>query len=246
MKQPKRAAAATTNGQSQEGVVRSADLPPAAAAALPASQRGSVDAEATRPTTPAAGAARRLRFEYVQARTLDENPANWRKHGEEQLAGLKQLIDDPKVGWAGALLWNERTRRLIDGHGRKKVVHPDAFVPVLIGNWSEEEERTILLTLDPIAQMAGADQGQLHDLLAQAELGGALQPVEALLEQLAGPAETDGTELVPLEVPAAPAMSWVLIGIPTVRFGDVAPLIEQLAAVPDTFMETTSNDYDPR
>src|SRR5262245_34156906 len=92
----------------------------------------------------------RLRLEWVVAVSLTANPKNWRRHPETKLAAIKGLIADPEVGWAGALLFNERTGRLIDGHARQKVVDPKAVVPVLIGSWSEEAEKRILLTLDPI------------------------------------------------------------------------------------------------
>src|SRR5262245_28961578 len=109
--------------------------------------------------------ARRLRLEWIESGSLTANPANWRRHPEGQMSALKGLIVDPEVGWAGALLFNERTGRLIDGHARQKVVDPKTPVPVLIGSWSEAAEKRILLTLDPIAGMAIADIAQLEALL---------------------------------------------------------------------------------
>jgi hypothetical protein len=71
-----------------------------------------------------------------------------------------------EVGWAGALLYNERTGRLIDGHLRRKVAaEQGAPVPVLIGSWSEAEEALILATLDPLGALATADSGRLDTLL---------------------------------------------------------------------------------
>jgi len=66
-------------------------------------------------------------------------------------------MDDPDVGWAGACLYNERTKRLIDGHARKSVTDPKQVVPVLVGDWSEEAEKKILVTLDPVGVMAQGD-----------------------------------------------------------------------------------------
>ena len=71
----------------------------------------------------------RLRLEYIDVKQLAENPANWRIHSDEQMAGLQGVLD--QVGWAGALLYNERPKRLIDGHARKKI--SKGKVPVLIG-----------------------------------------------------------------------------------------------------------------
>src|SRR5260370_23230818 len=79
---------------------------------------------------------RPLRLEWLAAKTLSDNPANWRRHPGKQLTALKDVLAE--VGWAGALLYNERTKRLIDGHARKKV--SSGKVPVLVGSWSEEQE----------------------------------------------------------------------------------------------------------
>ena len=72
-----------------------------------------------------------------------------------------------RVGWAGALLFNERTGRLVDGHARKDLpISRDKPLPVLVGSWSDEQERLILLTLDPIGAMAETDADQLEELLS--------------------------------------------------------------------------------
>jgi hypothetical protein len=79
-------------------------------------------------------------------------------------------------------LLNERTGRLIDGHLRKKVglARGDALVPVLIGSWTEEQEKTILATLDPLAAMATADSAALDALLHDVDTN-----CEALQQMLA-------------------------------------------------------------
>lgn len=100
---------------------------------------------------------RNLRLEWIEAGSLTENPANWRRHSPEQLQSIKDLLQDPDVGWAGACLFNERTKRLIDGHARKSVADPSTPIPVLVGDWSEEAERKILATLDPVGAMAQGD-----------------------------------------------------------------------------------------
>ena len=98
-----------------------------------------------------------LRLEWIEAGSLTENPGNWRRHSPEQLQSIKDLLQDPDVGWAGACLYNERTQRLIDGHARKSVADPSTPIPVLVGNWTEEAERKILATLDPVGAMAQGD-----------------------------------------------------------------------------------------
>lgn len=108
-----------------------------------------------------------LRLEWRSPAELAENPRNWRTHPEDQIAALTDVIGE--VGWAGACLFNERTGRLIDGHARRKVAIEQGTerVPVLVGDWSEEQEATILASLDPLAAMAEADAGKLDALLAE-------------------------------------------------------------------------------
>ena len=106
---------------------------------------------------------RPLRLEYLDAASLDENPANWRLHPSEQTQALSASIDE--VGWAGALLYNERTKRLLDGHARRKLFAGKGEVPVLVGSWDEATERKILAVLDPLGGMTETNRGALADLL---------------------------------------------------------------------------------
>jgi hypothetical protein len=117
-----------------------------------------------------------LRLEWRSPAELAENPANWRTHPEAQVAALTDVIAE--VGWAGACLYNERTGRLIDGHARRKVALEKAIplVPVLVGDWSEEQEKTILATLDPLSALAEADAAKLDALLREVETDPANDP----------------------------------------------------------------------
>ena len=125
-----------------------------------------------------------LRLEWRTPEELADNPANWRKHPDAQSKALAGLVGE--VGWAGAALFNEQTGRLIDGHLRKKIpasLLVDGRMPVIIGNWTEEQERRILLTLDPLAGMAETDTAALQSLLADATSED--EAVKAMLQSLA-------------------------------------------------------------
>jgi DNA modification methylase len=119
-----------------------------------------------------------LRLEWVEAETLQDNPRNWRRHPDQQMGALADVIAE--VGWAGALLYNEATGRLLDGHARKKL---GGKVPVLIGSWTEEQERKILATLDPLAAMAEADLQVLNALLR--EVDSESENIQTMLADLA-------------------------------------------------------------
>lgn len=130
-----------------------------------------------------------LRLEYRSPAELAENPVNWRRHPAAQLAALTDVIAE--VGWAGACLYNEATSRLIDGHARKSVALTQGAdkVPVLVGNWTPEQEAKILATLDPLAAMAEADTAALDALLRDVQTGS--QAVGDMLTELATAAGCD-------------------------------------------------------
>lgn len=127
-----------------------------------------------------------LELVYAEAGSLDANPHNWRKHPAQQISALQDVLNDKGVGWAGACLFNKRTGRLVDGHARKEAVDPKTPVPVLVGDWSEEDERKILLTLDPLAGMAEPDAQSLEMLMKEVETDSvALQDLLSSLAQSA-------------------------------------------------------------
>jgi hypothetical protein len=137
-----------------------------------------------------------LRLEWVEADTLADNPSNWRRHPDGQLGALREVLAE--VGWAGALLYNEQTRRLIDGHARKQLA--PGKVPVLVGAWTEAQEKVILASLDPIAGMAEADADRLEALLHEVNPTG--EAVRALLADLAARAGVEAG------LPLDPAEEW--------------------------------------
>jgi hypothetical protein len=101
---------------------------------------------------------------WVDPASLDENPLNWRKHPQRQTDAIGASIK--ANGWADTLLYNENTGRLIDGHARRQVAIEEGLdsVPVLVGNWTEEQEKHLLATLDPLGAMAETDASALTTL----------------------------------------------------------------------------------
>jgi len=101
----------------------------------------------------------------VRASKLAPNPRNWRVHPDAQRDALRGVLAE--VGYADALLARELPDgglELVDGHLRAETT-PDALVPVLVLDVDEQEAQKILLTHDPLAEMAIADQQQVHDLI---------------------------------------------------------------------------------
>jgi len=137
-----------------------------------------------------------LRLEYLDPADLDSNPANWRTHPQKQVASLQAAMAE--VGWAGALLYNERTKRLIDGHARKGLFAGKGKVPVLIGSWDEATEKKILATLDPLAAMAETEAAKLADLLREVNTGD--EDLAAMLSTLATDAGITPPDFQPVGV----------------------------------------------
>lgn len=120
----------------------------------------------------------------VPARDLIANPRNWRRHPKQQIDALQDLLAE--VGYADALLARELPDgklMLIDGHLRKDTT-PDALVPVLVLDVSEEEGDKILLTLDPLAAMAESNADRIKSLLQTVQTDS--PAVEELLRRTAG------------------------------------------------------------
>lgn len=138
-----------------------------------------------------------LRLEYWEPEKLNDHPLNWKRHPESQTKPLRELIDG--VGWAGAVLVNEATGKMLDGHARKKITRPGEKVPVLIGSWTEEQERLILATLDPIGALAQKDSSALTSLLQSMEAES--EALDLVLEELRAGAELEVTILGQLNVP---------------------------------------------
>ena len=113
------------------------------------------------PATPQVGIRELV---WVDPTSLDDNPLNWRKHPPKQRSAIGASIKNN--GWADALKFNENTGNLIDGHGRKQVAIENGIdsVPVLIGWWSEDQEKDLLATLDPLGSMAETDAEALQAL----------------------------------------------------------------------------------
>ena len=70
--------------------------------------------------------------------------------------------------------------------------------------------------------------------------------LEELLGEAAATSTDDGpVELRQLPTKPPPQMTWVLIGLATVRFGEIVEVIQALAGVEEIVLESTINDDTP-
>lgn len=122
-----------------------------------------------------------IELRRVAAGSLLPNPKNWRTHSKSQQEALKGVLAE--VGYADALLARETPSglMLIDGHLRAETT-PDQEVPVLVLDVDEKEAEKLLVTLDPLASMAGADDERLAAILKSVETDS--EAVQAMLAKL--------------------------------------------------------------
>ena len=129
------------------------------------------------------------------------NPSNWRTHGKAQRAALREVLDT--VGYVAQVIVNRRTGHLVDGHLRveEALSHGQPTIPALYVDLSEDEERLVLASLDPLAAMATTDEAKLRELLAEVSVSS--EALAAILAALAPAEQKDGLT-DPDDVPEPP------------------------------------------
>jgi DNA modification methylase len=141
------------------------------------------------------------------------NPRNWRVHPKHQQDALGGVLD--QVGFVQSVIVNQRTGYVVDGHARiaLAITCQQPTVPVVYVDLDDAEEKLILATLDPLAALAGADDGQLAALLA--EVSTSDDALSQLLRDLAPPVvkqlNPDDADLTPPAEPTTqPGDLWLL------------------------------------
>ena len=172
------------------------------------------------------------------------HPANWREHPQRQRRALADVLG--RVGWVDDVTVNRRTGRIINGHLRVRMAieRREPSVPVRYVDLSEDEERLVLATLDPITGLAVADTAALDELLQQVDAGeGALaELIESVAADAGLPIGGSVTGLVdPDEAPDQPAPEDVCV-----RPGDIYVLGDNRLMCGDsadaTSVQTLLND----
>lgn len=136
-----------------------------------------------------------VRHIRMRAGDLVPHELNPRRHPNAQREALADLYDE--VGFARSLLaypLPDGRLKLIDGHLRRDLT-PDLEVDVEVLDVDDEEARKLLLSLDPLVQLAHTDEAtlqQLRDLTCSASdalnnlwssIGAAQTTVDQTLEQ---------------------------------------------------------------
>lgn len=180
---------------------------------------------------------------------LRPDPKNARKHPEKNKALIRRSLEEVgafrsiAVDGEGIIRAGNGVYEQASALGLKvRVVEaaPDELIavkrPDLVG---KKAVRAALLD-NRAGETSEWDEAALADLAAtDADVLAGLFDEGELKAQ----AEAAEVELKQLEAKPPPKMTWVLIGLPTVRFGEVAADVERLAGLPGVICETTANDY---
>jgi hypothetical protein len=132
----------------------------------------------------------------VSAAELRANGKNWRLHPYAQRKAIAESLE--RIGMADVLLAYESEREngaltLIDGHARLEE-QPEVAWPTVVLDVTDEEADLLLLTLDPMTQMAEADTAALDALLAD-NAGVGTAGLEDLLHSLRAQAKEQAKQL---------------------------------------------------
>jgi len=102
-------------------------------------------------------------YELVDPNSVIPHTSNWRIHGEGQRTAINSILAD--IGWADVALVNVNTRNIVNGHLRQEeAIKAGQQLPVLWIDVTEEEELTLLASIDPIATMAETNWARLADI----------------------------------------------------------------------------------
>lgn len=175
-------------------------------------------------------------------RRYTDNP----RRNSRAVAKVRASIDE--FGWRQPIVVDEKLV-IIAGDTRflAALERQDERVPVHIArDLTADQARAYR-----IADNRTAEEAEWNDELLASELTKLLEANYNLaltgletseVDKLLG--ELEAPQLEELEPKPLPTMTWVLVGIPTVRYIEIAEEVERIALTPDVFCEVTANSDD--
>ena len=185
-------------------------------------------------------------IENVLTATLIPYARNARTHSEAQVAQIAGSIQE--FGFYNPVLI-DADNGIIAGHGRvmaANLLKLERVPCIRLEHLSDAQKRAFILADNRIALNSGWDTEMLANELSKLseeefDLGLLGFDEDELLKAI-GFSDDEEDTLKPLDIKKAPKMTWVLIGIPTVQFGQINDAVEKIAAIETAFVETVVND----
>jgi hypothetical protein len=195
----------------------------------------------TGPLTPGA-----QQIEQIPTADLIPYARNARTHSEEQVGQIAGSIQE--FGFNVPVLIDGQNS-IIAGHGRVLAAQRlklDAVPCIRLTHLTDAQRRAYILADNRIALNSGWNDEILAEELQRLNQESVdlelLGFDEAELLRSLGFESEDNNGLKSLSIRPAPKMTWVLVGIPTVRFGEISSQVEAIAGVDGSYVETTVND----
>lgn len=184
--------------------------------------------------------------EQIPVSDLIPYARNARTHSEQQVSQIAGSIQE--FGFCNPVLV-DADNGIIAGHGRvlaAGLLKLQTVPCIRLTHLSDAQRRAYILADNRIAMNSGWDTEMLANelsKLSEEEFNlGLLGFDEDELLKAIGFSDDEEDTLKPLDIKKAPKMTWVLIGIPTVQFGQINDAVEKIAAIETAFVETVSND----
>lgn len=195
--------------------------------------------------------------ETVPIQQIDAHPMNYNAHPPEQIAGLRtSLRTFGQVQTVVVQRQKDGRFTAVAGHGLMEAAQLEGFKEldcrVIPEDWPHEKVIAYLAADNEHARHSQRDDIQLASILQEARdfdkalLAAAGYSDAEYMELLKQVGEGDtAAKLKPVDVAKPPPdMVWVLIGIPVVKFGSIANIIDKVANNPDAIVEMTTNNED--
>ena len=171
------------------------------------------------------------------------NPRVSLKPGDSAYRKIKYSIES--FGLVDPIVWNKRSGFVIGGNQRLAILVSEfgvTEVDVSVVDLAPTAERALCIALNKVS--GEWDEGALVDLLREVEAAGesrttGFEPDE--LEALYARSQIK-TEIKEIVVGKPPAMGWVLISIPLVRYPEIAAAIIELSTIDGVVVETALGD----
>jgi hypothetical protein len=177
--------------------------------------------------------------EMADPNDLQPNPQNPKKHSKKQIELYAKIIREG--GWRRPIMVSNRSGLIVAGHGAQLAAIKLGLRSVPIDRQSfpsEAAENAAMLADNWLAEvMVEYDQTLSAEIVNELRDSGIDLELAGVLESLAD--EGIKTHIIQLDLKVPLKMAWVLIGIPTVKYGTINTLVEKIGRMKDVVMETT-------
>jgi len=168
------------------------------------------------------------------------DPANARKHDEANLQAIGSSLR--QFGQRLPLVVNRKNDQIEKGNGTYRAAQKLGWTHIAV-LWVEDDPASqtgFAIADNRTAELSSWDDAMLQTALVQLEQSTPALFDDLLLSELA-PAAEGPVKHRTIDTQPPPALSWVLVGIPTVRFAEIADTVDRLGQIDGLILEMTSN-----